>query len=93
MFIGSIVFDLHIPYSNSLKEKRMVIRSVKEKLKSKFNVSVSEVGDQNLWQSAQIAVVMVAPDQKQVEKVMQNVINFVEVNFPDIHINIYKEII
>ncbi len=93
MFIGSIVFDLHIPYSNSLKEKRMVIRSVKEKLKSKFNVSVSEVGDQNLWQSAQIAVVMVAPDQKQVEKVMQNVINFVEVNFPDIHINIYREII
>ena len=87
------MFDLHIPYSNSLKEKRMVIRSVKEKLKSKFNVSVSEVGDQNLWQSAQIAVVMVAPDQKQVEKVMQNVINFVEVNFPDLHINIYREII
>ncbi len=93
MFIGSIVFDLHIPYSSSLKEKRMVIRSVKEKLKSKFNVSVSEVGDQDLWQSAQIAVVTVAPDQKQVEKVMQNVINFVEVSFPDLHINIYKEII
>jgi len=93
MIIGSVVFDLHIPYSNSLKEKRMVVRSVKEKLKSKFNVSVSEVGGQDLWQSAQIAVVTVAPDQKQVEKVIQNVINFVEINFPDLHINIYREII
>ncbi|WP_457624081.1 DUF503 domain-containing protein [Persephonella sp.] len=93
MIIGSIVFEFYIPHSGSLKEKRMVVRSVKEKLKSKFNVSVSEVGNQELWQSAQIAVVTVAPDRKQVEKVIQNVINFVEVNFPDLHINIYKEII
>jgi len=93
MIIGSIVFDFYIPHSGSLKEKRMVVRSVKEKLKSKFNVSVSEVGNQELWQSAQVAVVTVAPDKKQVEKVMQNIINFVEINFPDLHINIYKEII
>ncbi|WP_456381998.1 DUF503 domain-containing protein [Persephonella sp.] len=93
MIIGSIVFEFYIPHSGSLKEKRMVVRSVKEKLKSKFNVSVSEVGNQELWQSAQIAVVTVAPDKKQVEKVIQNIINFVEVNFPDLHINIYKEII
>ncbi|WP_029521899.1 DUF503 domain-containing protein [Persephonella sp. KM09-Lau-8] len=92
MFIGSIVFDMYIPHATSLKEKRMVVRSMKEKLKAKFNVSVSEVGNQDLWQSAQVAVVMVAPDQKQVEKVMQNIINFVEINFPEVHINIYKEI-
>ncbi|WP_297456810.1 DUF503 domain-containing protein [Persephonella sp.] len=92
MFIGSIVFDMYIPHATSLKEKRMVIRSMKEKLKAKFNVSVSEVGNQDLWQSAQVAVVTVAPDQKQVEKVMQNIINFVEINFPEVHINIYKEI-
>jgi len=93
MIIGSVVFEFYIPHSGSLKEKRMVVRSVKEKLKSKFNVSVSEVGSQHLWQTAHIAVVTVAPDKKQVEKVMQNVINFVELNFPDLHINIYKEII
>ena len=92
MFIGSIVFDMYIPHATSLKEKRMVVRSMKEKLKAKFNVSVSEIGNQDLWQSAQVAVVMVAPDQKQVEKVMQNIINFVEINFPEVHINIYKEI-
>jgi hypothetical protein len=93
MVIGSIVLDLHIPQSSSLKEKRMVVRSIKEKLKSKFNVSVSEVGNQDLWQSAHIAVVMVSPDKKQTEKMMQSIINFVESNFPEIYINIHREII
>ncbi len=92
MFIGSVVFDIYIPHSASLKEKRMVVRSMKEKLKSKFNVSVSEVGELDKWQTAQIAVVTVSPDKTQTEKVIQNIINFVEVNYPEIHINIYKEI-
>ncbi len=92
MFIGSIVFDIHIPHSNSLKEKRMVVRSIKEKLKNKFNVSVSEIGDVEKWQTAQIAVVTVTPDRNQTEKVIQNIINFVELNYPEIYINVYKEI-
>ena len=93
MVIGSIVLDLYIPHAGSLKEKRMVVRSLKEKLKSKFNVSVSEVGNQDLWQSANIAVVFVSPEKRQTEKIMQSIINFVETNFPDIYINIYKELI
>jgi len=93
MFIGSVVFDLHIPYANSLKSKRMVVKSFKEKLRSKFNVSVAEIGGQDTWQTAQIAVVTVAQDQHQVEKSIQSIVNFVEVNYPDIHINVFKEII
>jgi len=93
MVIGSIVFDIYIPEAGSLKEKRMVIRSIKEKLKSRFNVSVSEVGNQDLWQSAYVAVVMVSPEKTQTEKMMQSVINFVESNFPEIHFNIHKELI
>ncbi len=92
MFIGSILFEVYIPHANSLKEKRMVVRSMKEKLKSKFNVSVSEVGELDKWQTAQIAVVTVTPEKTQTEKVVQNIINFVETNYPEIHINIYKEI-
>ncbi len=93
MFIGSVVFDLYIPYSNSLKSKRMVVKSFKEKLRSKFNVSVAEIGGQDTWQSAQIAVVTVAQEQHQVEKSIQSIVNFVETNYPDIHINVFKEII
>ncbi len=92
MFIGSVVFDIYIPHAHSLKEKRMVIRSMKEKLKSKFNVSVSEVGEVDKWQSAHLAVVTVTPDKKQTEKVLQNIVNFVEINYPEVHINVYKEI-
>jgi len=93
MMIGNLVLDFYIPYANSLKSKRMVVRSVKEKLKSKFNVSVAEVGNQDLWQNAQIAVVLVAPDKNQVEKSLQSIVKFIESNYPDLHINIYKEII
>ena len=93
MIIGSIVFDIFIPHSSSLKEKRMVVKSFKEKIRAKFNVSVSEIGELDKWQKSQIAVVLVAPDKKQAEKIMNNVINFVENTYPDIYIDIYKELI
>lgn len=93
MFIGSIVFEIYIPYASSLKEKRMYIRSLKEKLKAKFNVSVAEIGNQDLWQSAQMAVVLVSGEKKQTEKQMDSIINFVEANFPELHLNTYKEVI
>ncbi len=92
MMIGSLLMEIHIHDSSSLKDKRMVIRSLKEKLKSKFNVAVSEVDNQDLWQLATVAVVTVGPDKKYVENVLQNVINFVDINFPELHINITKEI-
>lgn len=92
MMIGSLVMQIHIHDAGSLKEKRMVIRSIKEKLRSKFNVSVSEVDNQDLWQLATVAVVTVAPDKKQVENILQNVINFVYSNFPELHIDVSKEI-
>ena len=93
MFIGSIIFSIYIPYSSSLKDKRTVVRSLKEKVRSKFNVSVSEVGDLDKWQRSQIAVVLVAPDKRQTEKIINNIINFVEESYPDIYIDVYKEII
>jgi uncharacterized protein YlxP (DUF503 family) len=93
MFIGSVVFDIHIPYSRSLKEKRMVINSMKEKLRKKFNVSVSEVGELDKHQKSQVAVVLVAPNQSQVERNLDIIINYVELNYPDIYIQTYKEIL
>lgn len=93
MFIGSLVFDIFIPDALSLKEKRMYIRSLKEKLRSKFNVSVAEVGNQDLWQSAQVAVVLVSGDKGQVEKQLDNIVSFVESHFPELHINVYREIL
>lgn len=93
MVIGSLVLEIHIPDATNLKEKRMVIRSLKEKLKSKFNVAVSEIDKQDLWQSAVVAVVTVTSDKFQTEKILNSIINFIDENFPHLHINIHKELI
>ncbi|GAB6072664.1 DUF503 domain-containing protein [Venenivibrio stagnispumantis] len=92
MVIGNILLDIFISDAGSLKEKRMVIKSLKEKLRNRFNVSVAEVGSHDLWQSSQIAVVFVTNDRKEADKTFQFITNFLDENFPDLHINIHKEI-
>src|SRR3979411_1020252 len=64
MVVGLLTVELHVPGSQSLKEKRMVLRRIKDRLK-KFNVAVSEVDHQDLWQRAALAVVTVSTEQKQ----------------------------
>lgn len=61
--IALLTLDVHIPHAQSLKDKRMVVRRLKDRLRSKFNVAVSEVEHQELWQRARLSVVTVAPDE------------------------------
>jgi uncharacterized protein len=58
VIVGLLTVELHIPGARSLKDKRMVLRGVKDRLK-KFNVAVAEVEHQDLWQRASLAVVTV----------------------------------
>ncbi len=67
MIVALLTVELHLPGAHSLKEKRMVVRRVKDRLK-KFNVAVSEVGHQDLWQRAAIAVVTVSTDQAHADR-------------------------
>lgn len=60
MVIGLLQAHISIPDSRSLKDKRSALRSIKDRLHNEMNVSVAEVGDQDLWQSARLAVVTVA---------------------------------
>jgi len=69
--IALLTLDIHIPHAQSLKDKRMVIRRIKDRLQSKFNVAVSETDHQDLWQRAQISVVTVGPDEGFLHKVLQ----------------------
>lgn len=93
MVIGSLVLEVYIPQAHSLKEKRMVVRSIKEKLRNKFNVAVAEIDNHDTWQSASIGVVSIAADKKHIDQTLQKIINFLDENFPDLHINISKEIL
>jgi uncharacterized protein YlxP (DUF503 family) len=67
MRIAVLHVELHIPYSQSLKEKRMVLRRVKDRLQ-KFNVAVAEVEHQELWQRAGLGIVAVSTTDEHVER-------------------------
>jgi uncharacterized protein YlxP (DUF503 family) len=67
MVVGLLTVEMHVPGSQSLKEKRMVLRRVKDRLK-KFNVAVSEIEHHDLWQRAALAVVTVSTDQQHADR-------------------------
>lgn len=71
-------FRLSLPGCGSLKEKRMVIRSLKDRIKHRFNVSVAETQDQDVWTRAEITVALVATDQRFADSVMSKVDDLME---------------
>jgi uncharacterized protein YlxP (DUF503 family) len=71
--VGVITFELRLDESHSLKDKRHFVKSLKDRLRSRFNVSVAEIDYQDLWQRGLIAVAVVSSDQAQAEQVLQNV--------------------
>lgn len=78
MVIGALVLRLQVPESGSLKAKRQVVRSLVARLHRTFNVAVAEVGDQDLWQSAEIGVVCVSDDARHADEVCQKVLRYVD---------------
>ncbi|MBN2364812.1 MAG: DUF503 domain-containing protein [Calditrichaeota bacterium] len=78
LIVGLLTIDLFIPTSSSLKEKRLVIKSIKDKIHHKFNVSIAEVDFQDKWQRAQLAVVQVGNDYAFIEKNMNTIFNMIE---------------
>lgn len=71
--IGVLTLELRLENSHSLKEKRHVVESLKNRLRNKFNVAVAEIDHQDLWQRAAVAAVTVASDHVHAEKVLQSV--------------------
>ncbi len=71
--IGVITFEVRIEESHSLKDKRHVIQSLKERLRHKFNVAVAEIDYQDLWQRSAVAAVTVSNDHVHAEQVLQSV--------------------
>ncbi len=78
MVIGVLRLTLYLPESGSLKGKRRVLRSLKDRLRSQFNVSVAEVDHQNLWQKSEVAVAIAATDRDYADKVLQTILGKVE---------------
>jgi len=82
---------LRASWVHSLKEKRMVVKSIIQKLKNKFNISVGEVGEQDIHQTIVIGIAGVCGSTSQVDSTMENVIKFIENNTDAEIIKIEKE--
>ena len=77
MVVGLLTVELHVPGSQSLKDKRMVLRRIKDRL-GKFNVAISEVEHQDLWQRAGLAVVTVSTEEAQASRELEAVVSEIE---------------
>jgi uncharacterized protein YlxP (DUF503 family) len=78
MVVKLLTIDIHLPGRSSLKEKRLVMSSLKKKLTNKLNVSVAEVDYHDKWQRALLAVVTVGNDRGIVESTCDKVVKLVE---------------
>jgi len=77
MVVGLLSLELFIAAAHSLKEKRMVLRSVKDRLR-RFNVAIAEVDHQDVWQRAGLGVVTVAGSEALASRALQGVLDEIE---------------
>lgn len=77
MIVGLCTVELYLPDGHSLKAKRQILLSLKDRLRDKFNVSVAEVGEQDLWQKAVLGIACVANEGGYVNQVLDQAVNLV----------------
>lgn len=73
MPVGLLTLDIHLPDAHSLKDKRQVLRSLKDRLRGQFNVAVAELDHQELWQRALLGIVTISSDAQHLEQSLQAV--------------------
>ncbi len=73
--LGLLTIELYFPASQSLKEKRRLLSSLKERLKKRFNISLAEIDFQDTWQRAQLAAAYVCNDGRQIESTFAHILD------------------
>ena len=73
MIIGLLTFEIYIPYSHSLKEKRKTLNKTKDRLKRKFNIAFAELEYLNKWQRSKIGIVTINTQKRMIEKICSNI--------------------
>jgi len=78
MVVGTGLIDLLIPESGSLKEKRSVLARIIRRTQNEFNVSIAEVGDNDIWRRARIGFSVVGNDKPYINAKMDHILRFIE---------------
>lgn len=82
MVVGAALVEIHIHDSQSLKAKRGVVRSIVQRIRNRFNVSVAEVAGQDTWQRAVLGIASVGNDAVAMRSLLEQIVDFVE----DLHL-------
>lgn len=80
MVVGTLKIKIYVPWVQSLKEKRMVVKSLCAKVKNKFNVAIAEIEAQDIHKSIVIGLACVTNDKAHADQILDNVIKFIEAN-------------
>jgi len=78
MIVAAARLTMVIPENDSLKGKRKVVKSLIEKARHKFDAAIAEVGDNDLWQRAQVGIALVGNDSQLLAARMQQIVKFIE---------------
>ena len=78
MVVGVLRLELRLPETHSLKGKRSILRSIKARVQQKFNVSIAECEEHDLWQRSILGVSQVGPDQPHVDRCLREVVSFID---------------
>ena len=78
MVVGALCAELHLPDSQSLKDKRSVLKSLKDRIRGKFNVAVAEVEPNDKWQRACLGIAAVGSERAYVDKLLEEVVRWLE---------------
>lgn len=86
MNAGICQIRLHLHGSQSLKDKRRVVKSIITRLHNQYNVSVAEVDDLELWQLATLGIACVSNHDQHVDDILNRAVNFIAQNYPEVEI-------
>lgn len=71
MVVGLLTLEIHLPYAHSLKDKRQVLRKLKDRLRARFNVAVAELDHQDTWQRASVGILSLSNDKLHLAQVLE----------------------
>ena len=86
MNAGICRIKLHLSQSQSLKDKRRIVKSIIARLRSHYNISIAEVDDQDLWQLVTLGIACVSNHNQHVDETLSKVMNFIVNNYPELEI-------
>ncbi|MFC2050442.1 DUF503 domain-containing protein [Chloroflexota bacterium] len=86
MNAGICRIKLHLSESQSLKDKRRIVKSIISRLRSKYNISIAEVDDQDLWQLVTLGIACVSNQNQHVDETLSKAMSFITKNYPELEI-------